>query len=262
MDLLDILGVVRKRWKVALLATIGGFALLIAASGAVQPDWDATAIVWVEPPSSETTLTDIGELVTEEFNPLTGVDAAANAVPLLAVVATSQETRTTFARDGLSTAYEIAYIQRQPYMTITVTDGDPDLVVATVDAVIDFLQLNVTEIQDEANISETSRAKIRVIAETEIAANNTSERRAQGVLFVLTIIGAVGAATLTDLYFRRRDDAAYLAKYGPDGAPGDQPSASSGANSDDGGDDADDDGDSDEPPAKKPNRWQRGTESS
>lgn len=260
MDLLDILRVVRKRWKVALLATVGGFALLVLASGAVEPDWDATAIVWVEPPSSETTLTDIGELVTEEFNPLTGIDAAANAVPLLAVVATSQETRTTFATENLSTAYEIAYIQRQPYMTITVTDGDPDLVVATVDAVIDFLQLRVTEIQDEANISESSRAKIRVIAETEIAANNTSERRAQGILFVLTMIGAVGAATLTDLFFRRRDEAAHLARFGPDGAASLDDAPTAPANSPD-SDNVETKTDKTDK-TDKPNRWQRGSGSS
>lgn len=251
MDLLDILRVVRKRWKMALLAAIGGLALLVMASVAVEPDWDGTAIVWVEPPSSETTLTDIGEIIVEEFNPLTGVDAAANAVPLLAVQATSQETRTTFARNGLSTAYEIVYIQRQPYMTISVTDGDPDLVVSTVDSVIDFIQGKVTELQDEANIEDSSRAKITTIAETEIAANNTNERRAQGVILVLTVIGAVAAATLTDLYFRRRDEATHEAKYGPGS---DEP--------DNVVDTVVDEPSGDEEPTPRPDRWKRDSGSS
>jgi hypothetical protein len=254
VDLLDILRVVRKRWQMALLAAIGGIVLLVLASGAVEPDWDGTAIVWVEPPSSEITITDIGEVISEEFNILIGVDAAANAVPLLAVQATSQETRTTFAQNGLSTAYEIVYIQRQPYMTISVTDGDPDLVVSTVDSVIDFIQSKVTEIQDEANIEDSSRAKITTIAETEIAANNTNKRRAQGVIFVLTVIGAVAAATLTDLYFRKRDESAHTAKYGPGTEAIDTPTATPVLAK------APDDGDAE--PAEKPNRWQRDSSSS
>ncbi|MEM7142385.1 MAG: hypothetical protein AAF548_15280 [Actinomycetota bacterium] len=248
MDLLDILRVVRKRWKSALVAGIAGFALLFAASSSIEPDWDGTAIVWIAPPNSEVTITDIGEIVREEFNPVTNVGAASEIVPLLAVTSTSQETRTTFAQAGLSTAYEVSYVQRQPYITIDVTDGDPDRVLSTIDAVVQNLELTVRTLQDESDISESSRASVRTIAETEIAANNSSERRAQGVLFVLTVAGAVAAAMLTDLYFRRRDEAAHLRKYGPGEAAADESAPVADGDGDDG---------LDERPAEKPNRWQR-----
>jgi hypothetical protein len=250
VDLLDILRVVRRRWKVAAVAAIAGFGLLILASSAVEPDWDGTAIVAVDPPSANVFVNSIGEIEVVPVNPITGGDAAAAFVPRLAVVTTSQETRTTFFRAGLSTAYEVAYIQRQPYMTLTVTDGDPDLVVATLDAVIDFLQLEVTAEQDASNIADDARAKITVLAETEIAANQTTERRAQGVIFVLTIVAAVTAAMLTDIYFRRRDEAAYAARFGPESSTiDDRPAVVETA----GGDEAD------VTSIDKPNRWQRGS---
>jgi hypothetical protein len=244
VDLLDILRVVRRRWKVALLAAIAGFGLLILASSAVEPDWDGTAIVVLDPPASRVTLDPLNQPIIEEFNPLTGGDAASGAVPRLAVVATSQETRTTFARAGLSTQYDIEYVQRQPYMTLTVTDADPDRVVATIDAVVDFLKLEVTAIQDNANINDNARAKITVLAETEIAANQTAERRAQGVILVLTLAGAVAAATLTDLFFRRRDEATYADRYSPDPQTETEPV-----------DESEQVGEV--TPLEKPNRWQR-----
>ncbi len=48
MDLLDIVRVLRRRWVVALIAAGIGIALLVAATSAIEPDWDGRASVTLE----------------------------------------------------------------------------------------------------------------------------------------------------------------------------------------------------------------------
>ena len=69
MDLLDILRVVRKRWKIALVAGLVGLGLLVAATTLIEPDWDGTAIVALDPPTQSVTFDETGQPVFESENP-------------------------------------------------------------------------------------------------------------------------------------------------------------------------------------------------
>lgn len=205
MDLLDILRVLRRRWVVAAVAAAVGVALLIAATSVVEPDWDGRAEIILQGPFEETRIDDLGQEQIITKNPLLSDGAGSLAVQILWVRVTSQEVKTTFAEAGLSTNYQFDFALNRPFMSVFVTDSDPSVVEATLDQIIEFFNFELDSRQDRVNIDPAARVELEVLAETEIAANLTTRRRAQGAIVVLALIGAVIAATVADTLIRKRD---------------------------------------------------------
>lgn len=206
MDLLDILRVLQRRWLIALTALGAGIALLIAASTLVEADWDGRTEVLFQGPFQEVIIDDLGQEQEIINNPLLTDGAGSLTLEILWRRVVSQEVKTTFAEAGLSTNYVIDFELRRPFMSIEVTDRDADLVAATLDGVVDFFESELELWQDRANVDDASRVTLVVLSETEFASNLTTRRRAQGVVFVLALAGAVAAATIADTMVRRRDD--------------------------------------------------------
>ncbi|MFQ5555944.1 MAG: hypothetical protein ACE5GB_00280 [Acidimicrobiales bacterium] len=205
MDLLDILRMLRRRWITALLTLTAGAALFVLAAGAVEEDWDAKATVVLQGPFQEVEIDEIGQENVVTHNPLLDDGSVGSTGQILGIRATSQQTRRTFAINGLSSDYEVGYRDRDPFLSLAVTDADPAVAVATIDAIIDFLELELTTRQDAANVDDVSRVTLDVLSETEVAANLTNQRRVLGVIVVLTLGTAVVAAAVVDSIRGRHD---------------------------------------------------------
>ena len=197
MDALDILRVLRRRWKVTAFVAAVLVVLVGAVLFLVPQQYKVTAIILVTPASSQ-----------DVQNPYTVSDQAqAQMAALLVTVLTSPAVTDGYAAEGANGTIEVTNANGatdtsqtdSSFITITVTDKSADGSVRGAQLV---RQRAIDELKNRQDAAKVTTAQRLVLTDVLPAANPTtthaSQLRAVGLVAALGLVLGVLAVVITD----------------------------------------------------------------
>ena len=215
MDALDILRVLRRRWKVTALVAAVLVVLVGAVLFLVPQQYKVTAIILVTPTSSQ-----------DVQNPYTVAEQAQSQMAaLLVTVLTSPAVADGYTSSGTievtnaNGATDTSQTD-SPFITITVTDKSSDSSVQGAQAV---RQRAIDELKNRQDAAKVSTAQRLTLTDVLPAANPTtthaSQLRAVGLVAALGLVLGVLGVVVTDRVLTARSKRAAAATEAPAAAP-------------------------------------------
>lgn len=176
MDVWRITVAALRRWYILLpLLALTGLAAYTVGNG-VHPEYDSTGSVMVVPGQA-------GQTVPNPY----GRVADANTV--LGIVLNGPGARSQIGAKGLSTEFAISTVSRSTIANFTVRADDPDIAIATGQAVLDHAVAELDSRQASAGVPENERYTLEILQAPALTGVVT-----EGKLRNMAIVGVLGAA--------------------------------------------------------------------
>jgi hypothetical protein len=233
VDIWDGLRIVMRRWKVALPVFLAVAAVGIVGSGTIDGEYSANGSVILLGPNQQAAADALDPSVAQTdvnayLTPCNTCETVARAIQLSLL---GTETRQLMAEDGLSPDFTVVVESRSPIMSLSAAGDTPDGAVATLEGVIERINLELETRQTDVNAPTDQRITANVLSQDAEATGDFAGRtRARAALLavgaVLAVIAAFAVEGVTFKRKRRRagsdddehddfDDGDHVARHGP-----------------------------------------------
>lgn len=205
MDLWMLLQALIRRWYVAVPLLAVTAVSTVALTDSVLPEYEVSgAVLLVGPGRSD----EVIEELPGQDNRLLQLSGSLGTVSqALGFTIGSQRVRSEFADAGLLPDYQLGTDSRSPIMQFIVAGEDPDLVVATMDALIVFVEDELNRTQDELGTPPNDRIEVRAISsDNQPSEGLSSRRRAQILLLAVGLLVTIAATITVDALLRIAGD--------------------------------------------------------
>lgn len=203
MDALDILRVLRRRWKITAMVAAALVVLVGAVVFLVPQQYKVTAISLITPSSSQ-----------DVQNPYTAAGRAESQMAaLLVTVLTSSAVTDGYEEKGATGTIEVTNANGvtdtsqtdSPFITITVTDKTPDGAVRGAQLVRQRAIDELKNRQDAAKVADTQRLTVTdVLPAANPITTRASQYRAVGLVAALGLVLGVLGVVIADRVLTRR----------------------------------------------------------
>ncbi|MEO1061367.1 MAG: hypothetical protein AAFZ07_08105, partial [Actinomycetota bacterium] len=162
MDLWSLVQVMFRRWWVVVPLLALTAWCTVALTDEIPAEYEVSgAVLLVGPARPEGVIVDEGA----QDNRLLQLSGSLGTVSqALGFTLDSERVRSDFADQGLLASYELGTDSRSPIMQFIVGGEDPDLAVATMDALMMFVEDELNRTQDELGTPLEDRIEVRSIS--------------------------------------------------------------------------------------------------
>jgi hypothetical protein len=207
VDIWDALGILGRRWYVAVPILLTFVGLAVVTSGQVDAEYKAEASVILLAPNQEPI--DPEAPGAGGYNPwLTACSSCETVGQALGLTLQGEAEKRAMAEDGWSTNYVIATEKRSSIVHLEATSRDPANAVGTVDALIDRIASELETVQADANAPGDERITTDVLSQDDTASGDFSTAgRMRLTLLAVGVVAAFAAAFAVEgaaYYLRRR----------------------------------------------------------